>query len=107
MTRQVEFTGKSGAVYRYSALEEDRVVPPAGANYVIARLRPQGVQVIYAGETDNLAACTWSTELALARDKYADAAILTRLNVRVAVREFEREDLLEANPPLADQRNAA
>lgn len=107
MTRHVEFTGKSGAVYRYSALDEDRILPPAGANYVIARLKPQGVEVISAGETDNLAARTWSAELAQARLKYADAAILTRLNVRVAVREFECEDLLQANPPLADQRNAA
>ncbi len=107
MIRQVEFVGKSGAVYRYRALEHDRFVPPAGANYVIARLRPKGVEILSAGETDNLAARTWSGELDEARSKYADATILTRLNVRVAVREFEREDLREAHLAMTEHRNAA
>jgi hypothetical protein len=107
MIHQVDFTGKSGAVYRYRALEQDRFVPPAGANYVIARLRPRGVEILLAGETDNLAARTWSDELEAARAKYADATILTRLNVRIAVREFEREDLVEAHLAPVEHRDAA
>ena len=61
MSRQIEFAGKSGARYRYTPLEEDRFVPPAGANYVIAELTPEGPSVVYAGETDNLASQTASS----------------------------------------------
>ena len=105
MTRQIEFAGKSGSVYRYVTLEEERYLPPAGANYVIARITPQGSRILYAGETERLSAREWEQALGAAR---ADSAlgpgateVLTRLNVRSAVRKAEREDLIEQhNPPL-------
>jgi len=107
LTRQIEFTGKSGSIYRYTTLEEDRFLPPAGANYVIARLTSNGASIIFAGETDNLAARTWSSELDAARGKYSDAEILTRLNVRSAVRVAEQEDLVEEHHPAMNQKSAA
>ena len=107
LTRQIEFTGKSGAVYRYTSLEEDRFLPPAGANYVIARLRPEGADLIFAGETDNLAARSWSSQLDAARGKYGEAQVLTRLNVRCAIRLAEQEDLVEEHRPAMNQKNAA
>lgn len=99
MSRQFELAGKSGARYRYSALEEERFLPPAGANFVIARLTKEGATVIFAGETDNLANQAWRQALEKARAIYADAAVLTRLNVTRAVREAERVDLIEEHQP--------
>ena len=94
--RHVEIAGKSGALYRYSVLEEDRVLPPAGANYVICKPADRGVDILFVGETDSLARIAWREQLAYARDTYGDDAdVLTRLNVRSAVRLAEQEDLLE------------
>ncbi len=103
MTRQIEIAGKSGARYRYTPLEEDRFLPPAGANYIIAELRPDGPQIIYAGETDNLATQAWRRPLEEARKNYADAKVLTRLNVTRAVREAERVDLVDEHQPPMNQ----
>jgi hypothetical protein len=101
LSRQFELAGKSGARYRYISFEEDRFLPPAGANFVIARLTKEGATVVYAGETDNLAAQSWRKTLEKARETYRDAAILTRLNVTRAVREAERVDLIaEHQPPM-------
>lgn len=103
MSRQIELAGKSGARYRYTPLEEDRSVPPAGANYVIAELTPQGPSVVYAGETDNLANQAWREALDEARKTHAEAKVLTRLNVTRAVREAERADLVEQYQPPMNQ----
>jgi hypothetical protein len=101
LSRQIELAGKSGARYRYATLDEERFITPAGANYVIAELDADGANVIYAGETDNLANQTWRAPLEKARKTYADAKILTRLNVTRAIREAERVDLIEHyQPPL-------
>lgn len=101
MTRQFELAGKSGARYRYSALQEDRFLPPAGANFVIAQVTAEGAKVVYVGETDNLASQAWRIALDKARVAYAGATVLTRLNVTRAVREAERVDLIEEyQPPL-------
>jgi hypothetical protein len=100
-TRQIDLAGASGAHYRYSPLEENRFLPPAGANYVIAELTEEGPKVVYAGETDNLASQTWRADLEKARKKYTAATVLTRLNVTRAVREAERRDLIDHyHPPL-------
>ncbi|WP_304170119.1 hypothetical protein [Phenylobacterium aquaticum] len=105
MTRQIEFAGKSGNLYRYVTLEEERYLPPAGANYVIARITATGAQVLYAGETERLSAREWESALETARAQPSSGPgateVLTRLNVRAAVRKAEREDLIEQhNPPL-------
>ena len=103
LSRQYEIAGKSGARYRYTSFEEDRFLPPAGANYVIAQITKEGPTVVYAGETDNLASQTWRTALEKARAAYGEAAMLTRLNVTRAVREAERTDLIaEHEPPMND-----
>lgn len=99
LTRQYELAGKSGARYRYTPLEEARFLPPAGANFVIAKMSKEGPTVVYAGETDNLANQTWREALDKAREAYGEAAVLTRLNVTRAVREAERTDLIEQYQP--------
>ncbi|RAK60975.1 hypothetical protein DJ021_14745 [Phenylobacterium hankyongense] len=103
MSRQIELAGKSGARYRYTPLEEERFLPPAGANYVIAEVTSEGATVVYAGETDNLASQSWRPALEAARKKYGEAKILTRLNVTRAVREAERVDLIEEHQPPMNQ----
>lgn len=101
LARQVEIVGKSGNLYRYTALEEDRILPPAGANYIICKpAAGKGVDILYAGETDSLARLAWRDQLAHARDQYGDDAdVLTRLNVRSAVRVAEQEDVIEEHQP--------
>jgi len=103
LTRPIELAGKSGVLYRYMPLEEERFLPPAGANYVIAEMTKDGARVVYAGETDNLANQTWRAPLEQARSTYAKARVLTRLNVTRAVREAERQDLIEQHLPPMNQ----
>lgn len=102
MTRQIDLAGASGARYRYSPIDENRFLPPAGANYVIAEVAKDGsANVFFAGETDNLASQTWRADLEKARATNNKATVLTRLNVTRAVREAERIDLIENyHPPL-------
>ncbi|MDF2900395.1 MAG: hypothetical protein K0Q62_454 [Phenylobacterium sp.] len=100
MARQIDIAGKSGVRYRYTALEEDRTLPPAGANYVICKPGSAGVDVLFVGETDSLARTAWREQLAKAKDVYGDDAdVLTRLNVRSAVRQAEQDDLIEEHRP--------
>jgi uncharacterized protein related to proFAR isomerase len=104
VSRQIEFAGKSGARYRYTPLEEDRFAPPAGANFVIAEVKPEGASIVYAGETDNLANQAWRAPLEEARKLYANASVLMRLNVTRAIREAERADLVEQYQPPMNQK---
>jgi uncharacterized protein related to proFAR isomerase len=105
LTRPIELAGKSGARYRYTPLEEERFLPPAGANFVIAELTRDGARVVFAGETDNLANQTWRQTLEKARQTYSKAKILTRLNVTRAVREAERIDLIQQYEPPLNSEN--
>ena len=99
MSRQIEFVGQSGARYRYMPLEEDRFLPPAGANFIITKTEPGVPTVLYAGETDSLAARVWTTKLEEARDRYGDVQVLTRLNVKSSGRREELADMLGAYNP--------
>lgn len=107
MTRQIEITGKSGTRYRYTALEQDRLLPPAGANFIIARASGQQVEVFFAGETDSLSRATWREPLNEARSRFGDDVdVLTRLNVRSAVRRAEQEDVVEEYQPPMNRNQA-
>lgn len=99
MARQIDFAGKSGTIYRYTGLDEDRPLPPAGANYVIAAASGEGATILYAGETDNLSRGDFRRHLEAARRTWPEAEVLTRLNVRSAVRLAEQEDLAEEHHP--------
>lgn len=101
MPRQLDFAGKSGTVYRYTLLEEDRVLPPAGANYVIAKVSDQNARIVFAGETDNLSGSGWKRQFDEARKRFGATDILIRLNVRASIRREEQNDLVGAhNPPM-------
>jgi hypothetical protein len=99
LSQTIEFVGKSGARYRYMTIEELRFLPPAGANYVIASRAGQVWNVLMAGETDNLAMRTWQDQLEEAKTRFGDVEILTRLNVKSAVRREELNDMIEGNSP--------
>jgi len=102
----IELAGASGARYRYTPLEEHRAVPPSGANFVLAERTAEGLKLIYAGETDNLANPAWRAKLEEARRTRAHVQVLTRLNVTRAVREAERSDLVqEHHPPMNQSPN--
>ncbi|MFN3522708.1 MAG: hypothetical protein ACK4YQ_10705 [Phenylobacterium sp.] len=111
MTRQIDFAGKSGTIYRYTSLDEQRPTPPAGANFVVAEISDKGVSIVFAGETDNLARGDWRSALEEARERYERVEVLTRLNVRSAVRREELADLAEQHQPpmnpVEDQERAA
>lgn len=101
MTKLFDFAGASGARYRYTAIDEARFLPPAGANYVIAEITDEGPNVIFVGETDNLASQAWRADLDRARRRFGGAVALARLNVARAIREAEWRDLVENyRPPL-------
>lgn len=101
LTRPIELAGKSGARYRYTPIEEERFLPPAGANFIIAEVTREGARVVFAGETDNLSTQAWRPTLEKARKSCPSAKVLTRLNVTRAMREAERADLIaEHAPPL-------
>lgn len=104
LARQLDFVGKSGANYRYTALEDDRIPPTAGANYIIAETgRGAETRLLYAGETENVMAADLAGRLEEVRQRWPAAELLLRLNVRRAVRVAEREDLVaEHLPPLND-----
>lgn len=108
MSQQIEFVGKSGARYRYTTLDEDRFLPPAGANYVIARRSGRECTVVMAGETDSLAGRAWRDQLEAARGLFGDVEVLTRLNVKSAVRREELADMIEGySPPMNSPTGSA
>ena len=99
MSQQIEFVGASGARYRYMPLDEDRFLPPAGANYVIAHRSGKTRTIVMAGETDNLAGRVWRGQLEEARERYGEVEVLTRLNVKSAVRREELADMIDGYKP--------
>lgn len=107
MSQTIEFAGKSGARYRYMTIEEMRFLPPAGANYVIARRSGQDFKILLAGETDNLAMRIWQNELADAKSRYGEVEVLTRLNVKSAIRREELADMIAGNQPPMNVGDAA
>ncbi|WP_269716605.1 hypothetical protein [Caulobacter sp. NIBR2454] len=95
--RQLDFTGKSGTVYRYMPLEDDRV-SPMGGNYLYVRLAGPSATVVYAGETENLYKGhkdRWEE----AKAAFGATHVFTRLNVAGAVRRAEKSDMVEQHVP--------
>jgi len=99
LTRQIDFTGKSGAVYRYTILEDERFLPPVGANFIVAEVEGQGARVLFVGETESLSARAWEPMVESARRPGVRVEVLTRLNVRSAIRREECEDLVQSYAP--------
>lgn len=99
MTRQIDIAGKSGARYRYAPLDEDRFLAPSGANFLIAEDAEDGLRIIYAGETENLANRPWQTTLDEIRRDHPKVYLLTRLNVTRSIRVSEQSDIVAKHAP--------
>jgi cobalamin biosynthesis protein CobT len=99
LARQIDLVGQSGAHYRYNAQEQGKPVLAAGANYVIAVAGRAGTEILFIGETENLASNDWKSPLEQAHGQNRDAELFIRLNVRGAVRKQERDDMIAAYTP--------
>ncbi len=98
MARQYDFTGQSGAQYRYKSLEDLRPVSPGGANYLYVKWEGDVARIIFAGETDSLHRAvfeSWDE----AKSEHGAAEILARLNITGAVRRAEQADLIGKHRP--------
>lgn len=101
MTSRFVFTGKSGAAYTYAPLGPQERLRPLAGNYVVAKVDGDTVEVLLAGETDNLMSLNWNELLETGREAHGATDLLVRLNVRGAIRRDERDDLVEAyDPPM-------
>jgi hypothetical protein len=96
----IDMRGASGAVYRFNLVSGERPLSPMGGNFLYVRDKPDGYEVVYVGEAQNL--------LAESRSRWAEAAkshgaahLYTRLNVTERARSQEHADILSAaRPPM-------
>ncbi|MDP1631886.1 MAG: hypothetical protein Q8L66_10750 [Caulobacter sp.] len=98
MTRQLDFAGKSGTLYRYKALEEMLPAPPGGANFLYIAWVKDAPKIVYAGETDSLHRSVyeaWSE----AQDDHGATEIFARLNITGVVRRAEQADIVGKHKP--------
>ena len=99
MAVQIDFTGASGATYRYAARDGQRL-SPSGGNFIFARETPDGMVVVFAGEAENLLTLAderWGE----AQTKFGATHAFVRLNVAASVRRQECQDLVKAyDPPM-------
>jgi hypothetical protein len=111
MTAQIEFRGKSGAAYRYSDMQNGKVLPGTAGNFVFVRDGAQGATLVYAGETNDLLT-GMDDGWAEAVSRHGATHRLMRLNVSSQTRRDEQVDLVEAhnppmNPPSDESKTAA
>jgi hypothetical protein len=99
MAERIQFFGKSGQSYTFQRIADQRFLPPAGANVLIAHRAPDGWRILHAGETGNLAEESWRPTLNRALGEHPQAEALYRLNVTRAVRRAEMDDLVQQHAP--------
>jgi hypothetical protein len=105
MNVQIDLRGASGALYRYRMDNPARPANAAGGNFVYVRETPQETQVLFAGETDSLARADferWGQAVA----EHGATHLFTRLNVSLADRSRELEDLIAALEPVMNRSSA-
>jgi hypothetical protein len=103
MQEFIDLKGASGAVYRFALVREGRLLSPMGGNYIYARARGEGYELVHVGEVQNLlkdARARWSQAV----DAHGATDLYTRLNITERVRQQEHADILAAmttpmNPP--------
>ena len=98
MRDYVDVTGACGATYRFMRLKEGRPLSPMGGNYLYARFTGETLEIIYAGEVQNLlkdARERWSE----AQQRYQVSDLFSRLNISERVRQLELTDIIDSNHP--------
>lgn len=100
MRDQIDCRVGSGEALRFSLLKDGRPLSPMGGNFLYVRQAEDGVRVLHAGQTDNLALHAlerWEE----GQSQHAAEAVYTRLNITAAVRRREHLELLAAlDPPM-------
>jgi hypothetical protein len=90
--------GASGAVYRFSRFRVGNPLSAMGGNFVYARVDGETLEILYAGEAQNLltgARARWDEAIA----KFGAEGLFTRLNISEGVRQREHADILSAGLP--------
>jgi hypothetical protein len=97
----LDITGASGVTYRFMRLKEGRPLSPMGGNYLYTRFTGDRLEIVLAGEVQNL--------MKDARDRWAEAVerfqateLFSRLNISERVRQHELKDIVAANEPMMD-----
>ena len=101
MRDYVDVHGASGTTYRFMRLKDGRPLSPMGGNFLYARFTGEKLDIILAGEAQNL--------LKDARERWGEAAeryqvqeLYSRLNISERVRLLELADIVEAtHPPMS------
>ena len=94
----IDVTGASGSVYRFNRLQEGRALSAMGGNYIYAREADGAVEIICAGEAENLNKDVHARWEQAVRD-HAATGVFTRLNISDRVRQSEQADILKASVP--------
>lgn len=101
MRDYVDVHGASGTTYRFMRLKDGRPLSPMGGNYLYARFTGENLDIILAGEAQNLlkdARERWSE----AAERYQVQELYSRLNISERVRLLELADIVEAtHPPMS------
>ncbi|HEY1750621.1 MAG TPA: hypothetical protein VGG29_05125 [Caulobacteraceae bacterium] len=98
MQDHLDINGASGVTYRFMRLKDGRPLSPMGGNYLYVRFTGERVEVICAGEVQNLlkdARERWAE----AQERYQVSELFSRLNISERVRQLELADIVEANHP--------
>ncbi|HZZ90691.1 MAG TPA: hypothetical protein VFE13_20375 [Caulobacteraceae bacterium] len=98
MRDYIDINGASGSTYRFMRLKEGRPLSPMGGNYLYCRFTGDVLEIIYAGEVQNLlkdARERWSE----AQQRYQVSDLYSRLNISERVRQLELNDIVDANHP--------
>lgn len=108
MANHIDCKGVSGAVYRFFRPKEGRPLSPAGGVFLIGRETPQGMDVLYIGETESLMTgsnARWTEAVS----RHGATDLFVRLAISSQVRREEQSDLVQAyGPPMnAEERDKA
>lgn len=98
MRDYVDIRGVSGTTYRFMRLKDGRPLSPMGGNYIYARFTGDVLDMILAGEAQNLlkdARDRWNE----AAERYQVSELYSRLNISERVRVLELADIVDANHP--------
>jgi hypothetical protein len=100
MKDQIDCRSRSGEYFRFALFKEGRPMSPMAGNFLYVRGEDEAMEVVYVGQTDNLAQHAqerWSE----AERNFGAGGIYTRLNITAAARRREHAELLNAyGPPM-------
>jgi hypothetical protein len=95
---QIDCRSTTGEYLRFALFKEGRPLSPMAGNFVYVRGEDEGLEVVYVGETDNLAKHAQDRWTEAERSQGA-SGLYTRLNITAAVRRREHAELLSAYTP--------